>query len=127
MQHYNQNYFKNCVPNNEFRQCLQIHVTVMKFLSQSHIATDGQSVCLSWCRAPTGTHDQMFLLAWSCPCGAPSLTRGRVCPLSVIVDSISQLSVIQIFTNLQFLTNCTYNIYKATVSPGSVQQTMPYF
>jgi hypothetical protein len=30
--------------------------------SQSHIATDGLSVCLSWCRAPAGAHDQMFLL-----------------------------------------------------------------
>jgi hypothetical protein len=31
--------------------------------SQSRIATDGQSVCLSWCRAPAGAQDQMFLLA----------------------------------------------------------------
>jgi hypothetical protein len=28
--------------------------------SQSHIATDGQSVSKSWCRAPSGTHDQIF-------------------------------------------------------------------
>jgi hypothetical protein len=28
--------------------------------SQSYIATDGQSVCLSWCRAPPGAHDQML-------------------------------------------------------------------
>jgi hypothetical protein len=28
--------------------------------SQSHVATDGQSVCQSWCRAPAGAHDQMF-------------------------------------------------------------------
>jgi hypothetical protein len=28
--------------------------------SQSHIATDGQSVSKSWCRAPYGTHDQIF-------------------------------------------------------------------
>jgi hypothetical protein len=27
--------------------------------SQSHIATDGQSVCLSWCRAPVGDHDRV--------------------------------------------------------------------
>jgi hypothetical protein len=58
--------------------------------SQSHITTDCQTVCLSWCRAPAGAHDQMFLLVWkllSCPCGAPFLTRGRVCHLSVIVGS----------------------------------------
>jgi hypothetical protein len=66
--------------------------------SQSHIATDGQSLCLSWCRAPTGAHDQMFLLVWKllpCPCGAPSLTRDRVCHLSVIVDSNSPCHYVQ--------------------------------
>jgi hypothetical protein len=34
----------------------------------------------------------MFIFRWkllSCPCGAPFLMRGRVCHLSVIVDSIS--------------------------------------
>jgi hypothetical protein len=30
--------------------------------SQSHVTTDGQSVGLSWCRAPSGAHDQIFLL-----------------------------------------------------------------
>jgi hypothetical protein len=36
--------------------------------SQSHITTDGQSVGLSWCRAPSGAHDQIFLLYESyCP------------------------------------------------------------
>jgi hypothetical protein len=35
--------------------------------SQSHIPTDGQSVYLSWCRAPAGAHDQMFLLVWELP------------------------------------------------------------
>jgi hypothetical protein len=29
--------------------------------SQSHIATDGQSVSKSWCRAPSGAHDQIFV------------------------------------------------------------------
>jgi hypothetical protein len=98
--------------------------------SQSHIATNGQSVCLSWCRAPTGAHDQMFLLVWkllSCPCGEPSLTRGRVCHLSVIVDSNSLCQYIQIFTSLWLLCNLVYNIYKSSVSPGSVQPTMPSF
>jgi hypothetical protein len=28
--------------------------------SQSHFTTDSQSVCLSWCRAPCGAHDQIF-------------------------------------------------------------------
>jgi hypothetical protein len=96
---------------------------------QSHIATEGQSVCLSWCRAPAGAHHQMFLLVWkllSCPCGALSLTRGRVCHLSVIVGSISS-SFVQLFTIWLLKPNRMYNLYKASVSQGSVQQTMPYF
>jgi hypothetical protein len=70
--------------------------------SQSHIATDGQSVCLSWCRGPAGAHEQMLLFKWkllSCPGGAPSLTRDRVCHLSVIVDSISPLSLCTLIYN----------------------------
>jgi hypothetical protein len=53
--------------------------------SQSHIATDGQSVNLSWCRSPYGAHDYILDSIWqllSCPYEAPSLTRGRVCHLS---------------------------------------------
>jgi hypothetical protein len=40
---------------------------VMKFRvqsqsqSQSQFATDGRSVSISWCRAPSGAHDQMFV------------------------------------------------------------------
>jgi hypothetical protein len=33
-------------------------------LSQSHIATDGQSVSKSWCRAPSGAHDHIFITVW---------------------------------------------------------------
>jgi hypothetical protein len=56
--------------------------------SQSHIANDGQSVSKSWCRAPSGAHDQIFITIWqlrSCFCGAPSLTRGRVCFLHMLL------------------------------------------
>jgi hypothetical protein len=31
------------------------------------------TVSVSWCRAPSGAHDQMFVTAWHlqfCPCGA---------------------------------------------------------
>jgi hypothetical protein len=48
----------------------------------SHIAIDCQSVSKSWCRVPSGAHDQIFIIVWqllSCLCGSPSLTRGRVC------------------------------------------------
>jgi hypothetical protein len=58
------------------------------FQSQSYIATDGQSISKSWCRAPSGIHDQIFITLWqlrSCFCGAPSLTRGRVCLLYMLL------------------------------------------
>jgi hypothetical protein len=30
--------------------------------SQSHIATDGRSISKTWCRAPSGAHDQIFII-----------------------------------------------------------------
>jgi hypothetical protein len=60
-------------------------------LRQSHITTDGQSVSTCWCRAQTGTFDQRFFFFskfLSCPFGAPSLTRGRVCHVSVFVIEV---------------------------------------
>jgi hypothetical protein len=57
--------------------------------NQGPTATDSQS----WCRAP---YDQIFITVWqsqSCLCGAPSLTRGRVCLLSVIVCSNKSLVI----------------------------------
>jgi hypothetical protein len=56
--------------------------------SQSHIAADGQSVSLSWCRAPSGAHDQILVTVWqllSCPWeGALSDERRTfvACPLT---------------------------------------------
>jgi hypothetical protein len=54
-------------------------------LSLSHIATDGQSVCLSWCRTPSGAHDQILVTVWQllfCPWGVSlSLTKEWVCLL----------------------------------------------
>jgi hypothetical protein len=46
-------------------------------LSLSHIATDGQSVCLSWCRAASGAHDQILITVWQllfCPWGGGALS-----------------------------------------------------
>jgi hypothetical protein len=64
--------------------------------SQSRIATDGQSVSKSWCQAPSGAHDQIFIAVWqlqSCYCGTPSLTIGRVCLLSESLPAlVSHLS-----------------------------------
>jgi hypothetical protein len=54
---------------------------------QSYITTDGQSASLSWCQAPTWDPQPTFpilsLIIFRqfrvCWCGAPSLTRSRVC------------------------------------------------
>jgi hypothetical protein len=34
--------------------CLKIH-------SQSYVTTDDQSASLSWCQAPSGKHDRIFV------------------------------------------------------------------
>jgi hypothetical protein len=55
--------------------------------SQSYIATDGQSISKSWCRGPSGAHDQIFITLWqlwSGFLGAPSCQRGRVCLLYML-------------------------------------------
>jgi hypothetical protein len=49
--------------------------------SQSPVTTDGQSVSMSRCRAPSGSHDRMFVTVWpllSRLCGPSSLTRSRL-------------------------------------------------
>jgi hypothetical protein len=59
--------------------------------SQSHIATDGQSVRQSWCRATSGAHGQIFIAVWklwSFFRGAPSLTRGRVYLLHMLLTLV---------------------------------------
>jgi hypothetical protein len=71
--------------------------------SQSHITTDGQSVSMSWCRAQSGTFDQSFFLnLLSCLFGAPSLTRGWVCHVSVFV--------IEVYNSLVYLQQCLHSI-----------------
>jgi hypothetical protein len=65
--------------------------TSVNFQSQSHVTTAGQSVSMSWCQVHSGTCDQILFSVWKLLCSlcvAPSLTRGRVCLLSVTVSSI---------------------------------------
>jgi hypothetical protein len=67
---------------------LVFHSSTNLSQSQSHIATDGQSISKSWRRAPCGAHDQIFITLrqlWSSSCGAPSLPRGRVCLLCMLL------------------------------------------
>jgi hypothetical protein len=60
--------------------------------------------------------------------GAASLTRGLVCLVSESVNSNSQLSIYTYIYILHVVHySRKYNIYKASVSPGQVQQIMPYF
>jgi hypothetical protein len=59
------------------RLCL-CRISECLWSSQSHVATDGQSVRPSWCRAPSGAHDQILVTVRQlrfCRCEAPSLTR----------------------------------------------------
>jgi hypothetical protein len=57
--------------------------------SQSHIKTDGQSVCLG-VNPNLGLWPEIFFPSklFSCLRGAPCLTRGRVCHLSVLVNTV---------------------------------------
>jgi hypothetical protein len=36
-------------------------IKTVYYPSPSHFTTDGQSVRLSWCRAPSGDHDQILV------------------------------------------------------------------
>jgi hypothetical protein len=78
--------------------------------SHSHIATDGQSVCLSWCRAPL--FDTYCLVLGR----DPSLTRGRVCSLSVSsIRLIVSMYNSYTFYMCHMLLN-TYTIYRRPLS-----------
>jgi hypothetical protein len=54
------------------------------------LLTVSQSVSMSWCRAQSGSFDQRFFFQSYCLVffGAPSLTRGRVCHVSVFVIEV---------------------------------------
>jgi hypothetical protein len=73
-----------------------------------------QSVCLSWCRAPSGDHDQIFLLVWKLTVlsvwGAFSDDRTSLSFVKVSVSSISQLSICA-FIYILLLTSCLYIQY----------------
>jgi hypothetical protein len=86
------------------------------------IATDGQSVSLSWCRAPSGAHDQILITVWqlrSCPWeGALSDERTS---LSFVSQStvLGQLSVSTIFTF--YMCHMLLNTYTIYIRPLSVR------
>jgi hypothetical protein len=68
-----------------------VSLTVAK-LSQNYVTNDGQSIDLSRCQSPSGFQDTIIVTDRQlrvCWCGAPSLTRGRVCQFT-IADSHRQ-------------------------------------
>jgi hypothetical protein len=59
-----------------------------EFESESYVATDGQSVSLSWNKAPIWGLWPDFISVWQlrvCWCEALSLMRGRVCRLQLLI------------------------------------------
>jgi hypothetical protein len=60
--------------------------------SQNYVPTDGQSASLSWCQVPIWDPRPDFCYARQlrvCRCGAPSMTRGRVCRLQLLLALVS--------------------------------------
>jgi hypothetical protein len=89
-------------------QCCKRH---RLYPSQSLFATDGQSVSMSWCRAPSGAHDQMVVncltvTVLSCSC--------------VLSDERSDLSFVG--HSLISLSICTWIIYNLHVWHVSYMQ-----
>jgi hypothetical protein len=75
-------------------------------LLKSHC--DWRLVSKSWCRALSGAHDHIFFTVWqlrSCFCGAPSLMRGRVCLLYMLLALSCAVFLVTIFYCLRFQTS----------------------
>jgi hypothetical protein len=73
--------------------------------SLSYVMTDGHSVSLFWCQVASGAQDQIFVTVrqlWVCWCGAPSLTRWRVCRLKFMLALASAV----IFTAVKISVTC---------------------
>jgi hypothetical protein len=102
--------------------------------SQSHIATDGQSVSQSvslGIEHPPGAHDQIVIaprLLRSCLCWAPSLTRGWVCLLYMLLALASAvflgsnpLVLVIIFYCLTFETSLFVASYDSQGHGGGIR------
>jgi hypothetical protein len=80
---------------------LKMEVQVDIIQSQSHVATGGQSVNPSRFRAPSGAHEQIVITVGQlqiCRCEVPSLTRGRVSFVRIIVIyTLYSLSVVNMY------------------------------
>jgi hypothetical protein len=79
-----------CVVALRMWKSLLLRTAFTMYVSKSNTLrlTVSQSVSKSWCWAPFGAHDQIFITVWQlrpCFCGAPSLTRGGVCLLYMLL------------------------------------------
>jgi hypothetical protein len=100
--------------------------------SQSHIATNGQSISKSWCRAPSEAHDQIFITVWQlrpCFCGAPSLTRAWVCLLYMLLALVSVvfLGSESLGTRLRFVTSLFVASYDSQDHGGGIRTNFVLF
>jgi hypothetical protein len=96
------------------------------------------TVSVSWCRAPSGAHDQIFVTVWQllyCLCGAPSLAGRQICHLLVTMcssKSVVSMNIIN-YLHLHVLTGYnTSHVYIKYMGPLSIQALyirlcMPYF
>jgi hypothetical protein len=89
--------------------CLQ----TLSWLTKPKSLCDWRSVGQSWYRAPSGAHDQIFIIVWplrSCFSGAPSLTRVRLTmaavPRSVVSRYIASAWTVQKTSLQQFFYCC---------------------
>jgi hypothetical protein len=83
-----------------------------------------QSISKSWCRAPYGAHDQIYITIWqlrSCFCGAPSLTRGRVCLFHMLLALASAVILVTIFYCLRFETSLFVASYDSQGHGGGIR------
>jgi hypothetical protein len=96
---------------------------------QCNFATNGRSVSMSSCPGPSGANHQKFQPVSQLrpfPIRAPSLRRAP--GLSIISHGLKSLSICtHIFIFVVVDTCYIHKIYKPFISPGSVQQIMPYW
>jgi hypothetical protein len=67
LQQFTNHYLTHChlLPTgHSMETILTSNWTELSIQSQSHIATEGQSVNKFWCRASSGAHDQIFITVW---------------------------------------------------------------
>jgi hypothetical protein len=89
--------------------CPRVQGTDVSVVRVTLRLTVSQSVSQSWCRDPSGTHDEILVLYKDyyslCILGAPSLTRGWVCHLSEVSVFVVFSCCTGIFTTVMYLEN----------------------